>query len=662
MKAADELQRATTRATAGSQPSAETYFRAALSHFAAQRWTESLEAAKYATEIKPDFVDAWSARAMACERLSRWNDAEQAYQKVTTLRPNFTEAYCNLGGVFLKQQRWSEAEGSFAKALALKPAFPEALNGLGVARKQLGDLAGAVDVFQRALALRATYTEALFVLANTCRCQDNWGEAIAAYQQALTLNPKSVDALHNLACAQIGQRAFAKAIATLDRVLAQQPENPDVHNHLGNAHLGLSHFADASRAYERALALRPDFVDARCNLANVYLAQNLPARALEHLRTAAQLCDSSGRAASVEFNTSIALLVSGQWREGFEKYERRWDTEQKAFGKRFSAPLWLGREDLDGKTILLWAEQGIGDTLQFVRYAPALAQRGATVLLQVQPPLKALLKNFPNVAQVYSKTESPEHFDFHCPLGSLPLALGIEVDAIGTNASYIFSDPSKKLQWAGKLNQNHHFRVTETESASASLASVAGPNRTCDLTRIGLVFSGNARHKNDQNRSIPLSVFSDIARIASGSELRSQHQDGGQECPRFREGFPTAALHVIQKDLRPSDATLLSEHPELFTDWSASLTDFTETAALIDNLDLVITVDTSVAHLAGAMGKPTWVLLPFAPDWRWLLNREDTPWYPSMRLFRQSAPGDWSDTLKAVADALRASVVKTVFR
>jgi hypothetical protein len=335
---------------------------------------------------------------------------------------------------------------------------------------------------------------------------------------------------------------------------------------------------------------------------------------------------TAAKAASIEFNLSIALLVSGQWREGFEKYERRWDTEQKAFRQQLGAPLWLGRESLAGKTILLWSEQGIGDTLQFMRYAPAIAERGATVLLQVQAPLKGLLENSPGVTRVYSKTESPEGVDFQCPLGSLPLALRIEIDAIGSVAPYIFSDTAKRASWADRLKKT----AACTGSAGASPAFASVSPSTFSPPRIGLVFSGNARHKNDQNRSIPLSAFAEIARTL---------------------GKP---LHIIQKDLRASDADFLSQHPELFTNWSESLNDFTDTAALIDNLDLVITVDTSVAHLAGAMGKPTWILLPFAPDWRWLLNREDTPWYPSARLFRQTAPGDWRGALQALGEALRA--------
>ena len=583
---------------------------------------------------------------MACERLGQFADAELAYQKIITLRPAFAEAHCNLGGVLLKLQRWAEAEASFAKAIALKAAFPEALNGLGVARKQLGNLAGAAEALQSALAQKPAYAEALFNLANTFQAQENWAEAVRTYQKVLALNPRSIDALHNLACAQIGQRAFAEAVASLERVIAQQPENADAFNHLGNAQLGLNRFADAARAYERALALRAGFVDARCNLANVHLAQNQPEEAQKHLRAAARLGGAAAnlnrgttqlngvmtqldgppaKSASIEFNLSIALLVSGQWHEGFGKYERRWDTEQKAFRKQFSAPLWLGRESLAGQTILLWSEQGIGDTLQFVRYAPALAERGAIVLLQVQAPLKALLENFPGVTRVYSKTESPEHFDFQCPLGSLPLALGIEVDAIGTTAPYIFCDPAKRSSWAEKLKKTP---TDWTGSAGASPASASASQSTLELSRIGLVCSGNARHKNDQNRSIPLSAFAEIARNVG------------------------APLHVTQKDLRSSDGEFLAQHPDLFTNWSETLNDFTDTAALIDNLDLVITVDTSVAHLAGAMGKPTWILLPFAPDWRWLLNREDTPWYPTVRLFRQKAPDDWRGALQALGEAL----------
>ncbi len=604
------------RSVAASANGAETWFHLATAYFAAQRWEQALAAAQRACELKPSLVEGWCAIGMAAEKRALWHEAGDAYLRAIALRANFPEAHCNLGGVRLKQHDWIGAEQSFRRALTLKPAFPEALNGLGVACKQLGDFGAAQTHFQQALALRPAYSETLYNLANLFQAQEKWSDAISLYRKVVALNPQSSDARHNLACALIAERAFDEAIAQLQQVIAVHPEHADAYNHLGSALLGLHHFDDAIRAHEKAIELRPGFVDALCNLANAYLARNEPSAALRSLRHAAECAPDS---VSVAFNTSIALLVSGEWREGFEKYERRWDTEQKAFRKPRAETLWLGREDLSGKTILLWSEQGIGDTVQFARYVTTLCARGARVTLHVQPAVKTLLAAaLCGKVTVYSKSESlpAGDFDFQCPLGSLPHALDLTVESLTEQQPYLFVEPSRQAEWAARLNARASAWAQLSVGTSASAA------------RIGIVCSGNARHKNDHQRSLPLGAFAEISAAIA------------------------APLHVLQKDFRSADAETLLSRKDAFVNWSDALVDFTETCGLVSALDLVITVDTSVAHLAGAMGKPTWILLPYAPDWRWLLNRSDTPWYPSVRLFRQPKPGDWASVISEVIAAL----------
>jgi hypothetical protein len=308
--------------------------------------------------------------------------------------------------------------------------------------------------------------------------------------------------------------------------------------------------------------------------------------------------------AEMEFNKALGLLIQGDFRAGWKSYEQRWSTQRwRADRRSFAKPVWLGDEPLDGKTILLHAEQGLGDTIQFVRYVPRLAAAGAKIVLEVHPELKALLSRLPGAAAVIGRGEPRPAFDLHCPLGSLPLACKTEPVSVPADIPYLAAEPARVERWRARL------------------ATLDGP-------RVALVWAGNAAHANDRNRSLPL------AKLA----------------PLWAN--PRARFVSLQRDLRAGDAQLLEGAPVLHL--GAELADFDDTAAVLAGCDLVLAVDTSVAHLAGALGRPLWVLLPFSADWRWTKDADRSPWYPSARLYREARPGDWDGVMARVAQDLAA--------
>jgi len=355
---------------------------------------------------------------------------------------------------------------------------------------------------------------------------------------------------------------YGDAVATYDRALSIAPDHVKALNNRGLALQALNRHDEAVASYSKALEIRKDYADAH-------------------------------------FNQALALLTIGDFRRGFEQYEWRWQrTGMPAHGRGYGRPLWLGEYPLQRKTILLHAEQGLGDTIQFARYIPLLARAGAKVVLEVPAQLAALLGRIEGAASVVARGEPLPPFDVHCPLGSLPLALKTEPATIPAEASYLKADDARIAKWRARIG-------------------------ALERPRVALAWAGNAQHINDRNRSIALSRLASLWSAAS---------------PRFIG---------IQRELRGEDAELLAREPRVMQ-IGAELDDFADTAAVIALVDLVVSVDTSVAHLAGAMGRPVWILLPFSPDWRWALAGESSPWYPTARLFRQPTLGDWDSVIERV--------------
>ncbi|MGH6769614.1 MAG: tetratricopeptide repeat protein [Xanthobacteraceae bacterium] len=534
-------------------------------------------------------------------RQGRLDDADRICTRVLKARPDWFDALHLAGLIKLDSGKAAAAHTLLTSALKLNPGSAPALSNLGRTLAALNRDDEALAALDRAIAIAPDSFEVVNGRGNVLLKLGRADEALSAFERVLTLEPRFLGARANLgnALAQLGR--FEEALAQFDAVLAAQPEHAETQVNRGSALAALGRCAEAIGAYDRALALRPDYARARVGRGAALQALNRHEEALAEFGKV--LAADKGNA-DAQHNKAMSLLTLGDYRRGFARYEARWLRSGMPRRKSLGKPLWQGEYPLSRKTILVHAEQGLGDTIQFVRYAPLLARSGARVVLEAQPELAGLMSRVDGVSAVVARGGALPPYDVHCPAGSLPRAFGTEVANIPAGIPYLAANPDRVAKWRERIGQR------------------ASP-------RIAVAWSGSASHANDRNRSIAL------ARLA----------------PLFAAG--TGSVLSIQRELREGDAGTLSRHPNV-THVGDALNDFDDTAAVVALADLVIAVDTSVVHLAGAMGRPVWVLLPFQPDWRWLLGREDSPWYPTARLFRQSAPGDWEGAIGRISDALKS--------
>jgi tetratricopeptide (TPR) repeat protein len=509
----------------------------------------------------PNNAFALNNRGNALQELKRFEEALAGYDRAVALRPDYAEAHSNRGNTLHALKRFEEALASYGRALALHPDYAHALSNRGNSLKELRRWEEALASYDRALTLRPDYAEAHSNRGNVLHELKRFEEALACYERALALRPDYADAHYNRGNALHELKRFADALASYERALTLRPDYAEAHSNRGNTLKELQRFEEALASYQRAVAVRPDYADAY-------------------------------------FNEAICRMLMGDFKRGWERHEWRWETGYLENDRRnFAQKLWLGSDDIAGKTILLHAEQGFGDTIQFCRYASLLAERGVRVILEVQKPLHELLSNLPGVAQIVSRGDPLPDFDLHCPLLSLPLAFGTELATIPSQTPYLRASSQAATDWNRRL----------------------GPR---NYPRIGLAWSGRPMHKNDRDRSIGLSALLPLLDFK-------------------------ATYVSLQRDVRAGDAAVLQGRSDLLH-FGDELNNFADTAALMSNLDLIISVDTGVAHLAGALAKPVWVLLPLVPDWRWLLDREDSPWYPTARLFRQDDTRRWDSVIARV--------------
>ena len=526
-----------------------------------------------------------------------------AYGRALAIDPAHPEANYNCGIALLGASRPAEALQRFDAALQARPDYPAALNHRGAVLLQLQRPGEALESYERALQLAPDLTAAWIDKGRILRDGKRFEEALAAFEQARANAPDHLDLLNDLGLVLRDLKRPTEALAALERALQLKPDFAEALGNRGLVLQELDRFDEALAAYDRSLQLRPDLADSHANRGNAL--QEL-ARHEEALAAYERALAIKPGYEAIYLNESLSRLVLGDLASGWPKYEWRWQNNSELPPQRqFGEPLWLGREPLAGKTILIYAEQGLGDTIQFCRYARTLAERGATVLLRVQPPLVPLLQGLEGVARVFGADERPPRFDFHSPLLSLPLAFGTTLETIPAGGAYVRPGGQR---FAERL---------------AAWQARLGP---ADKPRVGLVWSGNVHHKNDRNRSIPLQTFAAIV-------------------------SPRGRFIALQNEIRDADAAVLKQRGDI--EWFGdALVDFAETAALVAQLDLVVSVDTSVARLAAAMGKPVWLLLPLNPDWRWLLGRDDSPWYETMRLFRQARRAEWDDVLARVGQEI----------
>ncbi len=472
-------------------------------------------------------------------------------------------------------------------ALAQAPNNFEALHLLGMLRVTQGRAEDGIFLLRRAAGAAPGQDVVWYNLGVALSGQQRHEEAMRCYRRALECNPQDADRLNRLGIIFGDAERLAEAEDCFRRATLLQADYADAHGNLGTALQRLGRTEEATASFRHALALRPDEAVAHYRLGVVLGEQNKLEEAIACYRASLALRPDQHR---TRFNLALLLLRGGDFASGLAEYECRWQTgvltpSPHAAGR----PQWRGEKLPPGTMVLLHAEQGFGDTLQMARYAPLLAARGVTVLLEVQPALKRLLAGVPGV---FAQGEALPPFDLQCPMMSLPLAF-----------------------------------ATTIETIPAPLPLAAASRRVDDVLRVGIAWSGSPDNPHDRSRTVPLAVFRRIL------------------------DTPGCRFHLLQPELRAADEAAFAELSNV-VDYRGKIADFADTAAIIGEMDLVITTDTAVAHLAGTMARPVWLLLPFAPDWRWLLGRDDSPWYPTARLFRQDRPGDWD----GVIDRVRAEL------
>lgn len=585
-------------------------------------------------EIQPDNGYIIYLAGLIYSQLKNYPSAIDFLIKAATLNPCNSDVYYNLGNALQGGRRYDEALVSYRRSLDLNPGNADAYNNLGTILLQQGELDEAITNYQRAISLSSDNGLIYNNLGNAFRAKGNHDGAVRCYQQAINRLPDSCDVYNNMGNVCIDKKEFRLALDYYEAALKCGSDNALTYYNMANAFKDLQDYEQAEKNYQKALHVDPDFIEAYYNLGNVQrfmgkydAAINNYEETLRRKQNYFEAYNNLGVAfkekgdiksaiasyqkavminpniAETQWNLSLAYLLNGDFEEGWKRYEWRWQKGDYASYKRnFSQPQWEG-EDISGKVLYLHAEQGYGDAIQFVRYAGLIAQEGTRVILEAPKNLARLFLTVKGVDQIVTRSDDIPDFDFHCPLLSLPGVFGTIMETVPARVPYIYADPEIQKIWHEKLLK-HEAKF-----------------------KVGLIWSGNPEHKNDRNRSVAFDYLIPLFCLQRIVFFSLQKGETAKEVTNLPEG-----LHII--------------------DYADELNDFADTAGLIMNLDLIITVDTAAAHLAGALGKPVWTMLPYAPDWRWLLGREDSIWYPTVKLFRQPKPGDWASVVRCISECL----------
>jgi tetratricopeptide (TPR) repeat protein len=531
-----------------------------------------------AIALKSDFADAHFHRGNALNEMGKYQAAVGSFDKALEFRPNGAEIHNNRGNALRNLSRYDAAIASYGKAIALMPEYPEPYLNRGLVLAELKQFEAALSSYDQALVINPGYAEACFSRGNVLKDLKQFEASLASYDQAIAMRADYALAYSNRGNLLSELQRLDAALASYDSAIMLAPDYADVHCNRGNLLGDLGRFDEALASFDRAIVIDPRYAQAY-------------------------------------FSRSFVRLLLGDFENGWRDFEWRWKNEHCATSREkrtFERPLWLGDQSLHGKTIFLHSEQGLGDTIQFCRYAELVADLGARVILEVPKVLWNLLQSLPGVTQLVAWGEPPPPFDYYCPLMSLPLALKTTLDCVPARIPYLHGSAERLRYWKDKLGE-----------------------RT--KPRVGLVWSGGLRANQPElwavnnRRNIPLAKLAGLKR-------------------------PDIEFYSLQKG-QPAESELSElvaknwDGPDV-KDYTSELHDFADTAALIDQLDLVISVDTSTAHLAGALGKPVWILNRFDTCWRWLLERPDSPWYPTARLYRQKRPADWEGVVEKVRDDL----------
>jgi tetratricopeptide (TPR) repeat protein len=539
-------------------------------------------------------------KGLTAHLAGRFDEAERLYRLVLEKDPREPNALTNLGAICLQRGQAERGIALMQTSLEIKPNQAHALSNLGNALTTLGRFEEALEACERAVALQPENQDAFNNLGNALSELGRGDEAVAAYDRAITLKPDFAVVFDNKGKLLRRLGRFEESLAAFSQYLALQ-DSAEAHANRGFMLRELGRFDEALAAYDRAVALDPRFLEA---LNNRGVVLNELRRLEESLAAFDQALAVDPAYADAAWNKALVLLLHERYAEGWPLFEWRWRrAEQLAHNMPFMPADWLKQAEVAGKTVRLRAEQGLGDTLQMLRYAPILADMGARVTVAVQAPLGEIARSVRGVSEVIVEGEALPACDLRCMMMSLPFVFGTTVDTIPAEVPYVRTSAAARDAWAGRL----------------------GPRTR---PRIGLAWSGSRIHPNDQNRSLPLETLLPLLDAdADFVSLQVEHREADE------------ALLRADGRIRRFDGEIRS---------------FMDTAALIEQMDLVIAVDTSVAHMAGALGRPVWLMLARTPDYRWHLGREDSPWYPSARLFRQPAFGDWDGVAREIGKALTA--------
>jgi tetratricopeptide (TPR) repeat protein len=560
---------------------------------------EALKSYDLALKLKPDSVDVWIKLGDLLQNQTRFDEALLTYDHALTLDPRNAKAALHGGLLLLKLERYEEALAKLDLLQTIQPAQAGVFYNRGMCLNGLARWEEAAESYRKALKIAPQNHETHNNLGAVLHRLRRFDEALKHFQGAIEIKSDFVPALNNLGITLLDLKRFEEALSVFDRALLRSPDLAELNSNKANVLKALGNFDEALACYDQAIALKPDYAEAHNNRGICLEDMMRMNEALFSYKNALALRPDYAEA---HWSCAVNRLRAGDLKTGWVESEWRWKCPALQLRQRdFDQPLWLGAEPIEDKILLLHDDQGLGDAIQFLRYVPLVAARGAQVFLEVDRTLHELCSGLKGVSRIISKGEALPAFDFHCPLSSLPLAFETTLNTIPSVTPYLPVGDNGGV-WKERLS------------------SMNSP-------RVGLVWAGNPNHRNDHNRSVPLETLLPLLDVE-------------------------AQFFSLQKDVRPRDQAVLRERKEIL-DLGKELRSFAETAAIIQNLDLLISVDTSVAHLAGALGRPVWLFLPYVPDWRWLLMRTDSPWYPTARLFRQSETRDWQSVVRQASAALQ---------
>ncbi len=563
---------------------------------------DALACFRTAIGLDPRLVEAQVNLGCALSEAGQLDEAIRHFRLALLVKPDLALVHNNLGDALRRQNRLDEAVASCRTALRLDPNYPEAHMNLGSALMLLDRLDEAVACFRDALQRRPDFVAAQISLGSAL-AHGEPEEAISWLLKAIASQPDHADAYNNLGKVLMDQARVAEAMSCFVWAITLKPDHCDAHLNLGGAFQSQGRLDEALAHAQRAEALAPGRVETLVGLGGTFRALGRLDDAVASFERAINCCADGRQLPRIHADLAMALLARGDLASGWEEYE--WRMQVDGLGRNFTVPQWRG-EDAAGRTLLVHAEQGFGDTLQFCRLAVLAAGRGLRVVLEVQKPLVRLLRSLPGIERVVARGEALPDHDLHCPMMSLPLALRTTLDTVPAAAPYLHADAERSAGWQRRLAATDH----------------EGP-------RVGVLWAGNAHGTKprlallDRRRSIPPARLAPIFAVP-GVRFFGLQKDG----PDAPAGFP-------------------------LTEVMGEMDDFADTAALVGTLDLVIAVDSAVAHLAGALDRPVWLMDRFDPCWRWLTGRDDSPWYPKLRIVRQPAPGDWDPVIARIADDLR---------